>query len=243
VSDAKAQPDANTEIDAVVGSTKSGLTVGTDEAQPVSTPIDIIERIAISEAELERMFRKAANTNSVPDADLFFSRFEYLNQLLGNNPMMALVYGRQLLFHCKRFDSSLYAKIHKGTPYYWLGMAAFFVKDFQTATFFFDAAVSEDIRAGLDPARNPSPSFHFILIDGEQPHQAGQLLVKSMQSQIEAQIDRYNQRGGRPPSCRSLDIAVVREHFLRPALNTITRVLALTSHRANYLCLRDGLSR
>jgi len=218
VDDTKAQPDANTQIGAIVGSTNSGLTVGEDEAQPANAPVDLIERAAVSEAELEAIFRQAASTNSVPDADLFFRRFEYLNQLLGNNPMMALVYGRQLLFHCKRFDPALYAKIHKGTPYYWLGMAAFFVKDFQTATFFFDAAVSEDIRAGLDPARNPSPSFHFILIDGGQPNQAAQLLVKSMQRQIEAQIDQYNQRGGRHPSCPSLDIGIVRDHFLRPAL-------------------------
>lgn len=216
--DTKAQPDANTEIGAVVASTKSGLTVGEDEAQRTNAPVDLIERAAVSEAELEAMFRHAASTNSVPDADLFFRRFEYLNQLLGNNPMMALVYGRQLLFHCKRFDPALYAKIHKGTPYYWLGMAAFFVKDFQTATFFFDAAVSEDIRAGLDPARNPSPSFHFILIDGGQPNQAAQLLVKSMQRQVEAQINQYNQRSARHPTCPSLDISVVRDHFLRPAL-------------------------
>src|SRR3989304_3967711 len=82
--------------------------------------------------------------------------------------------------------------------------------------FFFDAAVSEDSRAGWDPARNPSPSFHFILIDGGQPNQAAQLLVKSMQRQVEAQIHQYNQRGACHPSCPSLDIGVVRDHFLRP---------------------------
>jgi hypothetical protein len=180
--------DANTDIDAsLVGSTRSSLTV--DEEQPPSTPpVEFIERLAISEDELKAQFLRAAAENKPEVADDFFRRFEYLNELLAGNPHMALVYGRSLLFLCKQFDLGLYKQIHKGTPYYWLGMSAFFVKDFQTATFFFDAAVSEDIRAGRDPKQDPSPSFHFILLEGQQPGQAAQLLVESMEKRVETAL-------------------------------------------------------
>jgi hypothetical protein len=66
-------------------------------------------------------------------------------RLRERNYSAALDQGINLLATCKQIDADAYRRIHKGTPFYWLGTAAFLVHDYQTATFLFDAAVSEDI--------------------------------------------------------------------------------------------------
>ena len=55
------------------------------------------------------------------------------------------------LNRCLSLDASLYEELHKGTPFYWTGTAAFMLHDYRTAAFFHDAAISEDLRAGADP--------------------------------------------------------------------------------------------
>jgi hypothetical protein len=46
----------------------------------------------------------------------------------------------------KKTSQSLYSASPKGTPFYILGTAAAQCHDYQSASFYFDAAVSEDLR-------------------------------------------------------------------------------------------------
>ncbi|MFA5387433.1 MAG: hypothetical protein WC322_03480 [Candidatus Paceibacterota bacterium] len=46
--------------------------------------------------------------------------------------------------------SDKFDKMHKGTPYYFLGWTAFDFRDYERAVFYMDAAISEDIR--IDPS-------------------------------------------------------------------------------------------
>lgn len=94
--------------------------------------------------ELRSVFLQAA-AGEAKDADVFFNQFEYFQRLRERNYSAALDQGINLLATCKQIDADAYRRIHKGTPFYWLGTAAFLVHDYQTATFLFDAAVSEDI--------------------------------------------------------------------------------------------------
>ena len=172
----------------------------------------------LGEAELRSMFLKAA-AGEAKDADLFFNRFEYFKYLREGNYLAALDHGINFLATCKQIDAAAYRNIHKGTPFYWLGIAAFLVHDYQTATFFFDAAVSEDLKIGADPVNKSSPALRFIQIEGGQPRQAARPLVIAMQRRIEEAIADYNKRSGRPGGLVDLELSQVRDSFLRTAVS------------------------
>jgi hypothetical protein len=166
----------------------------------------------VSESEIRSMLLEAADGRP-EDGDAFFQRFTYTDGVF-----QTLTEGVNLLKKLKQLDNGAYVKIHKGTPFYWLGVAAFLVNDFQTATFFFDSAVSEDIRAGKDPVNNSAPALRFIQIEGEQPGQAAKRLVEAMQQKIEDAIADYNKRSGRP-GLSDLQLVQIRENFLRLAVS------------------------
>lgn len=151
--------------------------------------------------------------------DDFFGRFIYVRELIDGNYASALNHGLELLHSCVCLAPEAYARIHKGTPYYWIGMAAFLVHDYQTAAFFFDAGASEDLRMGADPVANPTPGLRFIQIEVDQPAQAALQLVQATHEKVERAIAEYNARSGRPPSVRPLHLDEIRNRFLRPAVS------------------------
>src|SRR5262245_432724 len=76
----------------------------------------------------------------------FFERTKPYLQFLHMGQFSQVVdVGLQLLNDIRQSDRATYAT-HKGSPFYYLGIAAFASHDYQTATFFFDAAVAEDVR-------------------------------------------------------------------------------------------------
>jgi len=126
-------------------------------------------RVTISENELLKQLREAANQGRGREpGDRFFGQFGDLHPLRpGAGPDKALAFGLRLLDTCARLAPEAYAGIHKGTPFYFLGMAAFLVHDYETAVFFFDAGVSEDLDRGADPIHHSTPGLQFIQIEGE----------------------------------------------------------------------------
>ena len=177
-----------------------------------------LQRRELGDAELRSMFLQAAS-GQTKDANDFFGRFKYVLDLFNGSYSAALDQGLGLLQKCKQIDAEAYRHIHKGTPFYWVGTAAFLVHDYQTAVFFFDAAVSEDIRAGAHPINNSTPALRFIQIEGDHPEQAAQPLVEAMQARIEDAIAGYNSRPGRPGRAVDLKLNQIRESFLRPAVS------------------------
>ena len=171
----------------------------------------------LTEDELRQAFLTASNGNNL-DANRFFNQFKYKNDLFAGNAAAALNQGLDLLNRCHSIDENAFAHIHKGTAYYWIGIAAFLVHEIELATFFFDASVAEDIRAGADPIHNPTPSIRFILIDGEPLEQAARNLVQVTQARTEELIANYNARPGRVARVAPLTITDIRERFLRPAI-------------------------
>lgn len=168
----------------------------------------------LTEEELRRAFIAASN-GPREHANYFFDQFKYKYDLVTGNPAAALNQGLDLLNRCQAIDQVAFANIHKGTPYYWIGIAAFLVHEYELAAFFFDASVAEDIRAGAHPIGNSSPSLHFMLIEGEPPEQAAQQLVQIVQERIIELIDKYNARPGATP----FTIADLRRRFLSPAIS------------------------
>jgi hypothetical protein len=171
----------------------------------------------LTENELRQAFLAAANGNNL-DANRFFNQFKYKNDLFAGNAAAALNQGLDLLNRCHSIDPTAFANIHKGTAYYWIGIAAFLVHEIELATFFFDAAVAEDIRVGAHPVHNPTPALRFILIEGEPLEQAARQLVQITQARTEELIADYIARPGRLPGAGPLTIMDIRERFLKPAI-------------------------
>lgn len=169
----------------------------------------------LTEEELRQTFLTAAG-GSLERGDSFFNQFKYRYDLFSGNSAACLLQGLDLLNRCHSIDQSAYSKIHKGSAYYWIGMAAWLMRNQEMASFFFDAAVSEDIRAGHNPINNMSPSLRYILLDGESEEQAALDLVRANQARMDELITYYNACSGRLPP---FTINNLRERFLMKSIS------------------------
>ena len=152
--------------------------------------------------------------------DDFYNRFDYVQELFAGNYSAALYKGLHLLSVCQEVAPDKYRSMHKGTPYYWLGMAAFLLHDYQTAVYFFDAGALEDLERGAHPVTNPFPGLLFIQIRGDQPFQAARELVQVTEQRVERALTEYNGRPGRAPGLMILQLQEIRNSFLTPAITT-----------------------
>jgi hypothetical protein len=184
----------------------------------IQTPQYTNQYSDLTTEELQYAFLKAAG-GSNSDADNFFDKFKYKFDLFMGNPVAALQQGLDLLNRCHSIDEKAYTRIHKGTPYYWLGVASYLAQEFEFATFFFDAAVGEDLRAGANPINNPPPSIRFILIDEEPTDQAARTLVQHTRARVEELINNYNSRPGRLSGSKPLTMVDIRKRFLLPSIS------------------------
>jgi hypothetical protein len=145
----------------------------------------------------------------------FFDRYTepYLSEiLLYYRYLVAIDKCIEFLNHVKQFSPTGYDNISKGTPFYWMGLAVFRSHDFQTATFLFDAAVSEDLK--YHPNDPNQPSLLTMQLKRENPHQAALEVVTSVVHKIEEAITDYNNRGGSKP----LSFNDTQQHFLTPMI-------------------------
>lgn len=148
------------------------------------------------------------------DSRRWFSRFKFAYDAVNGNPHIALGQGLDLLNRCRALDEDAYKEIHKGGAFYWLGIASFLLHDYEMATFFFDAAVSEDIRWG-DGIK--TPAMLFMQLDGENPEQAAKQLTSDAQNRINRWVTDYNSLSG--ASSTPMSIQILRERLFIPSLD------------------------
>jgi len=157
----------------------------------------------------------------------YFQSFHFGTLVNYGHPLAAFEEAIHVLAECKSVDEVAYDKIHKGGPYYWLGMAAFIAKDYETAVYFMDAAVSQDLRR--DENNLETPALLFIQLRGGHPAQAAKHLVEHAESQMAALVHVYNSLSGRPPAVPDLSLQDLRSLFLLESLrksNSAWRSLA-----------------
>lgn len=99
----------------------------------------------------------------------------------------------------------------RGTAFYFLGIAAFACHDYQSATFFFDAAASEDFKVA---DTENQPAHLFMCLDPSNPNQAGREIVLRIVGKLNQAIDDYNRR----TDAISISDSIVRANFLRPQM-------------------------
>jgi hypothetical protein len=131
--------------------------------------------------------------------------------------------GLQLLNGVRQLAPKEYETAHKGTPLYVMGFGAFLSHDYETATFLFDAAVSEDLKNY--PAKTDSPALLFMQLDDNNPNHLAKELVTHVRKQVDILVQDYNAR----PGASSITLSDLRTHFLgqvlsagKPHLRTLT---------------------
>lgn len=144
----------------------------------------------------------------------WFSQFKFAHDAVNGNPHHAIEQGLGLLKRCKSLDEAAYKEIHKGGAFYWLGVASYLVNDFEMATFFMDAAVSEDLRWG---GENKTPAMLFMQLDGENDEQAAKQLTKRAQDGIEGRIADYIKLSG--ASTNIYSVQTLRERLFIPSID------------------------
>jgi hypothetical protein len=174
----------------------------------------LIACYVISKEELGNLLKLAADDPN--NANDFWNRFGYIQHLQQGNYQRAIQEIMALLHQCYDIDPEAYQRCHKGTPFYWLGTAAYLQHDYQTAIFFIDAAFSQDLRIGAKPIINPTPPIYFLTLEGEQPDQAAKILVQDTQAKVQRMIDFYNGLTGRLVNIPDINIESIRIKFLRP---------------------------
>lgn len=125
-----------------------------------------------------------------------------------------------LLRACKSIDATAFTKIPKGHPYYFIGISSYLLDDFQTAIYFFDAAVTEDLKGDVEPKTNPSPATRFLMLDGESDKQAAKKLTQYAQANVERALKYYVNDLTKDASIRILNLDDLRNDFIYFALTS-----------------------
>jgi hypothetical protein len=175
----------------------------------------------LTESELRLAFIEAAK-GPRENGNFFFNRFYYRNNL--SNARVAIDQGLDLLSKCLYIDANAFARIHKGSLYYWLGIASFLAHEHELAVYFFDAATSEDMNpkdfGGKDkvghPINNLKPSLRFMILDSKSDLQAAKKLVQIADERINELLTNYNKRM-KPTGGNILDIKEFKYRFLTKA--------------------------
>jgi tetratricopeptide (TPR) repeat protein len=161
--------------------------------------------------EFKVLYLEAANNKD--SATVFWNKYNndpYPGILLINRQFLSL---RDRLFAlltaCKRIDANAFNRIHKGHPYYFIGISSYLLDDYQTAIYFLDAAVTEDINSGADPENNPTPSTRFLMLQGESNDQAAKQITEFAQAKVERALEHYHSEITKDPSISQLGSSTV----------------------------------
>lgn len=142
----------------------------------------------IDDNELKIRFQAAATGDPGLAYD-FFNQFDYNIYRANKQHRDAFSSIIQLLAKLKQLDPVAYTSIHKGTPYYFCAISAFHLSNYVNAVYFFDAAVSEDIKN--DPGKR-TPAVLFMEMDGDNEHQNALQLTQIAGNKLTDFIDQYN---------------------------------------------------
>ena len=87
-------------------------------------------------------------------------------------------------------DPIKYRKLHKGTPFFFLGWAAFDMQNYTKAVYYLDNAISEDIRSFPDKWEGTEGTNALKLFINE--HSPIYRVIKNLREVLEEEITRFN---------------------------------------------------
>jgi hypothetical protein len=149
--------------------------------------------------------------------DRFFEAYGPGNLIVGIDKIYERFHDYELLLTIiQDIDPKKYLKIHKGTPYYFLGWLAFIIRDYEKAVFYMDSALAEDKRKSPSQPLSTwikNPAGKFFCLDPEG-HTATAITAQ-LKRIIGEQFSRFNRES--KPS-RDLNIADWVKRFVHPAI-------------------------
>lgn len=174
--------------------------------------LDIISGIE----EFEVQYKDAAK--KVDEATKFWNRYNPQTiELLRSHQYHVLREKMfQILRTCKQIDQESYNKIHKGHPYFFIGITSYRLGDYQTAISFFDAALSEDLQTEDKEER---PTHLFFMLKGDEPRNAARLETQFIESKVKRSIDYYNNQIAKNEDICNFEIQDLQDVFIGYILN------------------------
>ena len=170
-----------------------------------------------------------------PDAaDAFFDAL-ILPQgfVMTGNPYRSLKAWIGLLDLLREIDEAKYSRIHKGTPFYFMAVAAYIAENFASALFYLDAAVSEDASLAPDEWQH-RPAGLFLRLDPEPQKQFARPIVADARHQLEIDSGFVSGEGGPRLTPEILDERIIYQAVERdPNLRSVATALLtfLLEHR------------
>ncbi|HEY4291247.1 MAG TPA: hypothetical protein VGN00_29300 [Puia sp.] len=145
-------------------------------------------------SQLVSEYKKISNATQ---ADAFFEKFGVGNVMSGiHNPFERQQAYELLLLILSKIDLDQYRKIHKGTPYYFIGWTAYQYFNFGKAIFYMDAAVSEDLKfPDVSSKKSTRPSIEFFLLKSH-PGPSGLTAHISLITVVTKTLGEYHSKGG-----------------------------------------------
>ena len=154
------------------------------------------------------------NHNTTPAShDAFFQRFtlvwsDLLNRRQYFHAIKLWNFALSLAFDWENRNRGIRRKIHKGTPYYFLGVTAILNNEIENGFLTMHQALNEDYR--LAGRRNPqTPAYFFVTLDSTRPQQFFATKVNQLAVYLSEKLDNY---------CRNVNSSLHLPDFRRKFL-------------------------
>jgi hypothetical protein len=178
------------------------------------------------------------------DADRLFNSLA-IPVLFNDSPARQIWVWERVLRILHDADTARYEEIHKGTPFYFLGIASYLGEDFERALFYMDCALEQDCRLH-GPRWYRIPSGMFVRLDDVPEAQAGRELVRVTNSLFEFWGNAVAAGGGTQLSlnayrARLVNYGVQHENALRSVVTAfLSFLLEITPRRTQLLLAPVG---
>jgi hypothetical protein len=173
-------------------------------------------------------------------ADVLFNALR-IPIYFAQSPSVQIEMWERTLTILRNSDERRYEALHKGTPFYFLGIASYLGQDFERALFYMDCALDQDcLRHG--PRWYRIPSGMFVRLDDGPETQAGRVLVCDARNLFESCGNTIAADGGTRLSldgyrARLVNYAIQQEPELRSVVTAFLSFLLEIVPRLKQLAL------
>jgi hypothetical protein len=155
-------------------------------------------------------------------ADAFFNSLR-IPGFFGDSPSIQIRLWERTLALLREADERRYALLHKGTPFYFLGVASYIAEDFERALYYLDCALTEDSRLHAD-RWHLVPSGMFVRLDSLPENQFGRQLVSDALTRLTELNQRLAAIGGIP-----LTLELFRTRLVNRAMQSVPELRSVVT--------------
>jgi len=150
--------------------------------------------IEFTEQDIENFFVEYESFND-REGDSLFEKYGIGNISSGvSSPFERAKSYESLLKILNDYDPAQFLKIHKGTPYYFMGWTAFQFEDYEKSLFYMDAAASDDLRfPNVMDQTSTRPAVDFFLLNNK-PGGSGFVIHQHMSDVVEKTLHDFASR-------------------------------------------------